>query len=369
MNGIGGESRESGSGEPRPEAASVQKLIDSVHLPSGADETAVRVHLDNLTKPPGSLGRLEDVACRLARILGDPPPELEPRAVIVLAGDHGVVARGVSAYPADVTIQMCRNIADGGAAVSVLARCTAADVVVADLGVRTPVEHPGVLDMNVVRGTADLSSGPALTAREVDRAILTGSGLVRDAAPDARVIATGEMGIGNTTAAAAVTAALLSLSPAQVVGPGTGIDALGLERKRAVIETALTRLPPHPHPLQVLAEVGGAELAGLVGVVLESAAHGVPVVLDGFISTAAGLAAVHLAPNVSEYLFASHRSTEPGHTLQLAALGLDPLLDLGLRLGEGSGAVLALPLMDAAAAVLREMATFSSAGVSGKSPL
>ncbi|MEX2465300.1 MAG: nicotinate-nucleotide--dimethylbenzimidazole phosphoribosyltransferase [Gemmatimonadota bacterium] len=345
----------------------MQELIDSVRLPEGADTASVRAHLDDLTKPPGSLGLLEDVACRLARILGDPPPELTPRAVVVLAGDHGVAARGVSAYPAEVTVQMCRNIADGGAAVSVFARRAGASVVVADVGVRTPVGHAGVIDRNVVRGTADLSSGPALTEQEVDRAILAGARIVRDFAPDARVIATGEMGIGNTTATTAVTAALLAIPPARVVGPGTGVDALGIERKCAVVETALARLPRDPHPLHVLAEVGGAELAGLVGVVLESAARGVPVVLDGFISTAAGLAAVHLAPNAKAYLFASHRSSEPGHTLQLAGLGLEPLLDLGLRLGEGSGAVLALPLLDAAASMLREMATFSSAGVSQKS--
>lgn len=344
---------------------SVGELTDAISPPVAASEREVRAHLDDLTKPPGSLGRLEDVACRLACILGDPPPVLEPRAVMVLAGDHGVAAHGVSAYPAEVTVQMCRNIADGGAAVSVFARHARADVVVADLGVRTRVGHRGVVDRNVVRGTADLSTGPALRHEEVERAILAGAGLVRDLASPPKIIATGEMGIGNTTSAAAVTAALLSLPAGRVVGPGTGVDTAGVARKQRLIEVALERLPDAPTPLEVLAEVGGVEIAGLVGVVLEAAGRGVPVVLDGFISTAAGLIAVRMAPSAVHYLFASHRSTEPGHALQLEALGAEPLLDLGLRLGEGSGAVLALPLLDAAAAMLREMATFSSAGVSG----
>ena len=362
-------SREGGSPGQRTSGrvvASVGRLIDAVRLPSGAEEMTVRAHIEDLTKPPGSLGRLEDAACRLACILGDPPPPLEPRTVMVLAGDHGVVVQGVSAYPAEVTVQMCRNIAEGGAAVAVFARRAAAEVIIADLGVRTPVGHSGVIDRNVVRGTADLSVGPALSAGEVERAILAGAGLVRDFAPEARLVASGEMGIGNTTAATAVTAALLALPAARVVGPGTGLDTPGVARKSEVVEAALARLPADPSPIGVLAEVGGAELAGLVGVVLEAAGRGIPVVLDGFISTAAALAAVRLAPNAKEYLFASHRSSEPGHTLQLAALDLEPLLDLRLRLGEGSGAALAIPLLDAAAAMLREMATFSSAGVSGR---
>jgi nicotinate-nucleotide--dimethylbenzimidazole phosphoribosyltransferase len=339
-------------------------LAASVREPDAARERDVRRHLDDLTKPPGSLGRVEDLACRLARILGDPPPPLVPRSVIVLAGDHGVTERGVSAYPPEVTGQMCRNIAEGGAAVSVLARVAGADVVVADLGVRAPVGHAGVLDRNVRRGTADLSVGSALHAAEVERAILEGARIVVEEAPLARLIAVGEMGIGNSTAAAGVTAALLGVSVARVVGPGTGIDSSGMDRKRRVLETALARVPADADASRVLAEVGGAELAGMVGVVLAAAARGVPVVLDGFISTAAGLAATRLARSVTGYLFASHRSTEPGHALQLEALALEPILDLGLRLGEGSGAALALGVLDGAAALLREMATFSGAGVS-----
>lgn len=354
---------------PDPEAerarpASVEALAASVREPNAARAEDVRRHLDDLTKPPGSLGRLEDLACKLARILGDPPPTLVPRSLVVLAGDHGVTMHGVSAYPAEVTGQMCLNIADGGAAVSALARAAGAEVVLADFGVRAPVDHPRVLDRNVVRGTADLSVGPALQPDEVERAVLLGMRLVREAASGARLIGVGEMGIGNSTAAAGVTAMLLGVPVARVVGPGTGVGRDGLARKRAVLEAALERVPRDASPLRVLSEVGGAELAGLVGVVLEAASAGRPVVLDGFISTAAGLLAARLAPAVSGYLFASHRSAEPGHTLQLEALGLDPILDLGLRLGEGSGAALAIPLLDAAAAILREMATFAGAGVS-----
>lgn len=344
----------------------VEEWTGSITAPAAADEAAVRAHLDDLTKPPGSLGQIEDIACRLALILGDPPPELHPRVVLVLAGDHGVTAQGVSAYPSEVTAQMCRNIADGGAAVSVFARAARADVVVADLGVGEPVSYPGVRDHNVVRGTADLSVEPALSDAEVARAVQAGATLVRDRAPAARVIATGEMGIGNTTAAAAVTAALLGVAPSEVVGSGTGVDEDGVRRKRRVIEDGLGRVPEGAGASRVLAEVGGAELAGLVGVVLEAARRGKPVVLDGFIATAAGLTAARLAPAVRDYLFASHLSTEPGHALQLQALDLEPLLDLRLRLGEGSGAALALPLLDAAAAMLREMRTFSAAGVSGR---
>lgn len=343
--------------------AAVSEVLRAMKPPSGASVAEIQARLDDLTKPRGSLGRLEKAASFLARILGCPPPRLAPRSVLVLAGDHGVTARGVSAYPTEVTAQMCRNIGDGGAAVSVLARRVDARLVIADFGVRVRVDHPAVLDRNVIRGTRDLAEGPALTAAEVERALLAGVHLVAREAAGSRLIAIGEMGIGNSTAAAAVTAALLDLPPDRVVGRGTGVDDAGLERKRLALELALARLDSQTEPLDVLAEVGGAEIAGLVGVILEGARRQVPVVLDGFISTAAALVAVRIAPEAASYLVASHRSGEPGHALQLDALWLEPLLDLDLRLGEGSGATLAIPLLDAAADILREMATFSSAGV------
>ena len=344
---------------------SLETLISLVRPPRAGTAESVRRHLDELTKPPGSLGRLEDLACRLAVILGDPPPSLEPRTVFVLAGDHGVVSRGVSAYPPEVTVQMCRNIADGGAAVAVLARNARATVVTADLGVASPVEHPSVVDLNVLRGTADLASGPAMTVAQTREAIEAGALLFARHGKDARVVAVGEMGIGNTTPAAALTAWLTRSPSTRVVGRGTGVDDAGLAHKRSAVEQALARISYETSPLEVLAEAGGAEIAGMVGLILAAAGAARPIVLDGFISTAAGLVAARLAPACRDYMFASHRSAEPGHHLLLEALELEPILDLGLRLGEGSGAVLSLPILDGAAAILREMATFSSAGVDG----
>lgn len=334
--------------------------------PRGASPHRVRAHLDALTKPQGSLGRLESVAVRLAAIVGDPPPVLRHRVVFVLAGDHGVVRRGVSAYPSTVTAQMCRNIAGGGAAVCALAGSVGCQVVVADLGVRHgPPLGDGILHLRVRNGSGDLATEAAMTAEERDRALSAGAGLVASRAPAPDVVCLGEMGIGNSTAAAALTALLTGCAPDDAVGPGTGVSGAALEAKRHAVAEAVARVGYETGPDEALRQVGGLEMAGLVGVVLEAAARGLPVVVDGFISTAAALAAVRIAPEARHFLFAGHRSAEPGHGLLLAALELEPLLDLNLRLGEGTGAVLALPLLDAAGSVLREMATFSDAGVSG----
>ncbi len=342
----------------------IDRLVDRIARPTGPEAPAVRAHLDDLTKPPGSLGRLEEVSVRLARIVGDPPPRLARRTVFVLAADHGVTARGVSAYPAEVTAQMCWNLAGGGAAVCAFARAVDCEVVVADLGVKHdgPLGR-GVLHRRVAQGSADLASGAALTAVRRDAAIAAGAALVEAHPSD--VVCLGEMGIGNSTAAAALTALLTPGPSDAVVGPGTGVEGAALEAKRAVVRAAVERVGPGRSAAAILAEVGGLEIAGLVGVTLAAAGRGVPVVVDGFISTAAALVAVGIAPQVRDYLFAGHRSTEPGHDRALAGLGLDPVLDLGFRLGEGTGAVLALPVLDAAGAILREMATFSGAGVSG----
>lgn len=343
--------------------ARIDDLCSAVCAPRGAVPAAVRARLDSLTKPRGSLGRIEELALQIALVLGDPPPPLHPRTVLVLAGDHGVTARGVSAYPAEVTCQMCMNIATGGAAVAVLARTVQARVVVADLGVATPVVHPGVIDANVVRGTRDLSREAALLEHEVSAALSTGADLVAKHARTSRLVAVGEMGIGNTTAAAALAVLLTGCSVAEAVGRGTGVSDAALDRKRAAVELGVARVASGASVTQILAEVGGAEIAGMTGAVLAAAAAGQLIVLDGFISSVAGLAAAKMSPQVRQYLIASHRSSEPGHGHVLAELGLRPLLDLDLRLGEGSGAVLAIPLLDAAASVLREMATFESAGV------
>lgn len=343
-------------------------LIARVRPASAAHAPAVLARLDDLTKPPGSLGRLEELALRLALLCGDPPPPLRRRTILVFAADHGIAGRGVSAYPQAVTAQMCRTFADGGAAICTIARAVDATVRLVDVGVATRVPaHPAILDRRIRAGTQDLSRGPAMSRDETIRAMLVGADVVHEAASDTDVFGLGELGIGNTTAASALSAALLDVDAAAVVGRGTGIDDDGLARKRSLVQCAVERIRTAGvrQPLDVLAEVGGLEIAALAGAILACGAHARPVVLDGFIVTAAALVAVRLAPAVRDVLFCAHRSAEPGHTLQLRALALDPLLELNLRLGEGTGAALALPLLEAAASVLREMATFSGAGVSG----
>jgi nicotinate-nucleotide--dimethylbenzimidazole phosphoribosyltransferase len=323
---------------------------------------AIRAALDAKAKPPGSLGRLEDLACRLAAIRGTADPGRLDPVIVVCAADHGIAEEGVSAYPQDVTAHMLRAFAGGQAAICVLAREARARLVVADLGVREPV--PGVLDRRIRAGTANAARGPAMTREEAERAIAAGMGLADDAVAGSRahpVVALGEMGIGNTTAASAVTACLLGAEPAVVCGRGTGVDDAGLERKVAAVRRALTVNRPSPSdPLGVLAAVGGLEIAALAGVVLGCTARRTPVLVDGFITAAAALVAVRLEPRCAGVLIASHRSPEPGHAVILEALELDPLLDLGLRLGEGSGAALALPLVAAALAILSDMATLEA---------
>jgi nicotinate-nucleotide--dimethylbenzimidazole phosphoribosyltransferase len=322
--------------------------------------------LDGKTKPRGSLGRLEEVACRLAGIRGEAEiGSLEP-AVVVCAADHGIAAEGVSAYPQEVTEQMLRNFAAGGAAVCVLARRAGARLVVADLGVRRRLADPAILDRRVRAGTANAAEGPAMSEAEMRRAVAAGIGLADDlAANGIGLVAAGEMGIGNTTAASALTAVLTRAKPEAVCGRGTGLDEAGVERKRAAVWRALeaNRVSAWD-PLGAVAGVGGLEIAALVGLVLGCAANRVPVLVDGFITTAAALAAVCVQERCATALIASHLSPEPGHRLLLDVLHLDPLLDLGMRLGEGSGAALALPIAAAAAALLGEMASFEGAGVS-----
>ncbi|MFC0595007.1 nicotinate-nucleotide--dimethylbenzimidazole phosphoribosyltransferase [Thermus composti] len=324
-----------------------------------------QARMENLTKPPRSLGYLEAVAVRLAALQGRVKPELGRGAVVVAAADHGVVAEGVSAYPQEVTYQMVLNFLRGGAAINQLALAADCAVYVLDVGVMGELpDHPGLLKRKVRPGTANLARGPAMTREEAERALLAGREAARQAiAQGATLLAAGDMGIGNTTAAAALTAALLDLPPERVVGPGTGVGEAGLKRKREGVERALARLRPGMDPLEVAAEVGGLELLAIAGVYLEGYEAGLPLVLDGFPVTAGGLLAWRLKPEVREHFFAGHLSREPGHRLALEALGLRPLLDLDLALGEGTGAVLAMPLLRAAARILH-MATFEEAGVS-----
>jgi nicotinate-nucleotide--dimethylbenzimidazole phosphoribosyltransferase len=331
---------------------------------TGAAEAAARA-LDGKTKPRKSLGRLEDLACRLAGIRGAAQIDALRPAVVVCAADHGIAAEGVSAYPQEVTAQMLANFAAGGAAVCVLSRQAGARLVVVDLGVRRPLSHPGILDRRVGAGTANAVHGPAMSGAQMRRAVAAGIELAEELVnEDIGVVALGEMGIANTTAASALTAALLRCDPDSVCGTGTGLDEAGLERKRAAVARALEANCVSPHdPLGAVAGVGGFEIAGLIGLILGCAANRTPVVIDGFITAAAALAAVCFDQRCGAALIASHRSPEPGHRPILQALGQEPLLDLGLRLGEGTGAALALPLVAAAVAVLGEMASFEQAGV------
>ena len=341
-------------------------LPDAIGPLDASAVAAARAHLDRLTKPPGSLGRLETVVEQLAGITGSASPRIERPAVVVFAADHGVTAQGVSAYPSDVTTQMIANFEAGGAAINVLARAAGAELVVIDVGVAGP--EPAAAS-RIRPGTRDMTVEPAMTGDEALAAIGVGRDVARRLIGDGcDAIALGEMGIGNTTAASALVAALTGRPPADVTGRGTGLDDAAVDHKVAVIETALQRHHPRPDdPLRALAAVGGLEIAALVGAMLAAGEARVPVVLDGFITGAAALVAVGLAPNLAPRLIASHRSAEPGHRVVLERLALEPLLDLDLRLGEGSGAALALPLLRAGTLLLAEMATFDSAGVSGPS--
>jgi nicotinate-nucleotide--dimethylbenzimidazole phosphoribosyltransferase len=343
------------------------KLLEGIGPPDpGAGEEARR-RLDQLTKPPGSLGRLEELAWRLSLMSGRCPPQVRHPVIFTLAGDHGVVAEGVSAYPQVVTAQMVENFLAGGAAVNVLAREAGASVVVADLGIAHPLGvRPGLIDRRIAAGTANMTLGPAMTRAQALAAVEAGAGLVEaERARGLDLIGTGEMGIGNTTPASALIAALAGVDPAGVTGPGAGLDEAGRRRKAQVIARALAVNRPNPaDPLGALAAVGGFEIAGLVGVILAGAAARIPVMLDGFIAGAAALVAVGLAPESRHFLLASHRSAEPGHAVVLSALDLTPYLDLGMRLGEGTGAALAIGLARPAAAIMESMATFKSAGVS-----
>ncbi|HLY95504.1 MAG TPA: nicotinate-nucleotide--dimethylbenzimidazole phosphoribosyltransferase [Gaiellaceae bacterium] len=320
---------------------------------SQAAYAAARAAFDGKTKPRGSLGRLEELGCRLAGIRGFVPEKLDA-VIVVAAGDHGVAAEGVSAYPQEVTAQMVANFAAGGAAINVLARHAGARLVVVDAGVAVPFEHELVRSVRIGPGTANMAVGPAMTAEQKDAALAAGAALVGEVG-DVDVIGLGEMGIANTTSASALTAALLGVDPQLVCGRGTGLDDEGVAHKVDTVRRALAVNAG----LDPLTALGGFEIAFLTGVILECERRSIAVLLDGFITGAAALAARHAAA----VMIASHRSPEPGHTLILEALGLDPLLDLDLRLGEGSGAALALPLLTASVAILREMATFADAGV------
>ena len=337
-----------------------------------ADAGAMRRALSrqrNLTKPPGSLGRLEDVSVQLSGIFGTERPVIGGKAVIVAAGDHGVVAQGVTGYPQEVTAQMVLNFLSGGAAVSVMAGRVGARQIIVDAGVAADLpEHPGLRSVRIGRGTADISVGPAMSREQAEQSVLAGVEIAIEAAESgADLIAAGEMGIGNTTASSAITAAFTGASPEETTGAGTGRNAEELAHKAAVVLRALeVNAPDASDGMDVLSKVGGFEIGVLAGVALGAASMRRALIVDGFISGAAMLITQALCPTTRDYMLASHRSAEKGHSIVLSHLKLLPLLELDMRLGEGSGAVLAMPIIEAAAACLSDMATFGEAGVSDR---
>ncbi len=349
---------------------SLEKIISQIKPLDQSAMQAAQARQDTLTKPQGSLGRLEALSIQLAGIAGRAIPTIRDKVIITMAGDHGVVAEGVSAYPQEVTPQMVLNFLAGGAAINVLARHVGARMVIVDMGVAgdIPAADEKLIRRRVGPGTANLAKGPAMTREQGTESILSGVEIVEaETARGADIIGTGDMGIGNTTPSAAIACALMKRHPKEIAGRGTGVDDEGLKRKIEVIERALALNRPDANDgLDVLAKVGGFEIGGLAGVMLGAAAQGRPVMVDGFISTAAAMIAVTLAPQCRDYLIAAHRSKEHGHGLMLDWLGLNPLLDFDLRLGEGTGAALGISMAEAACKILAEMATFGEASVSEK---
>ena len=348
---------------------SLDETLKQIRPLDHSNEDAAQQRLDSLTKPHGSLGRLEELARRIAVIQGKVPPRLGRKLLFVFAADHGITEEGVSAYPKEVTAQMTYNFLNGGAAINVLARHYGVDTDVVDIGVDYEFAVPcGLRNRKVRRGTANFARGPAMTRDEAVRSVEFGIELAREAgAENIFLLGAGDMGIGNTSSATAILCASTGAAPADVVGRGTGIDDATLARKIAAIEIGLDINHPDANdPLDVLAKVGGLEIGAITGVILGAAAFHVPMVLDGFISGAAALLAQRFCPHVREVLFASHLSAERGHGFILDELKLAPVLDLELRLGEGTGACLLMGMIEASVKIMREMATFDSAGVKEK---
>ena len=343
------------------------QIRGQIRRPDPEIRNRARRHWNNLTKPLGSLGRMEETAIRLAGVTGEVIPDVRRKAVLVMCGDHGVAEEGVSAYPQEVTGLMIDNFARGGAAINVLTRRFGAELVVVDVGSKARELPPSVIDCRVRPGTVNMAAGPAMTREEALQALDVGIDRAMELGRQGvRMIAIGEMGIGNTTAGTAIAAVFTGLPVEVLTGRGTGIDDRAVLRKREAIRRAIeVNLPDPDDPIGVLAKVGGLEIAGMAGAVLGAAAAGIPVVLDGMISTAAALVAARWEPKASEYLFASHLSAEPAHRYLLEELGLKPLIDAEMRLGEGTGAAFCFPLIDGALSLAREMATFADLGLAG----
>jgi len=347
----------------------LRKTIEAIVPLDEEAMTEARARQDMLTKPPGSLGDLEELSVRIAGIMRQGVPHIERKAIVTMAGDHGVVAEGVSAYPQEVTAQMIDNFINGGAAVNVLARHIGARVVVVDMGVSANLNpHPQLVSRKIAFGTGNIARETAMSWEEALRAVEAGIEVINgEVANGLDVVGVGDMGIGNTTPSAAICAAITGEPVADVTGRGTGIEDEQLKLKVKVIEMALALNRPDPDDaIDVLSKVGGFEIGGLTGVILGAAASSIPVVIDGFIAGASALLACRLCPEVRDYLIAAHLSSEPGHEMILDYLKLKPILDLEMRLGEGTGAALAISIIEAAVKILVEMATFTDAGISGK---
>ncbi len=348
----------------------LKKIISKINVVDRSKEKIIQARLDNLTKPQGSLGRLEELAKRYVLITGKDNPSIKNKVIFTLAGDHGVAKEGVSAFPQEVTEQMVYNFVRGGAGINVLARHVGARVVVADLGVINDLKDiKGVKIKKAGYGTNNFTATKAMTKEQAILAIEKGIELVEEELLNGiDIVGVGEMGIANTTSASAIVAVFTNEPIEKIVGRGTGINDESLKKKIDVIKKGISiNSPDNKDAIDVLSKVGGFEIGGIAGVILACAAYRIPVVLDGFISTAGALIAAGIKPEVKDYLFASHKSVEQGHKIMLEFLGLLPLFDLSLRLGEGTGACLGITLVDAGVKILTEMATFSSAGVSEKS--
>ena len=352
-------------------SVTLAQAIERIQPADAAAMARAEARQQNLTKPPGSLGRLEEVSIRLAGIFGTERPTIGGKAVIIAAGDHGVVAQGVTGYPQEVTAQMVLNFLSGGAAISVMCRRLGIRQIIVDAGVASDLpDSPDLRSLKIGRGTADISQGPAMSREQAVRCVEAGIGLAVEAVESgADLLATGDMGIGNTTASSAITSAVTGLPPEETTGEGTGRSPEEMQHKVGVVRTSLEVNSPDPSDgLDLLSKVGGFEIGVLAGVIIGAAMMRRAVIVDGFISGAAALVANSICATTRDYMLPSHVSAERGHRAALTGLGLTPLLDLGMRLGEGTGAALAMPIVEAAAATLTEMATFAEAGVSDREP-
>ena len=346
-------------------------LLSLIKNTNGKFAEDAQTRLDNLTKPQGSLGRLEEFAKQLVAISGSLMPEMDKKVVFTFAGDHGVAEEGVSAFPKEVTPQMVLNFINGGAGINVLARHAGAEVVVVDIGVDYDfrgLKREGFVSAKVLSGTRNMRKGPAMTREEAEKCIQVGIGLASEYAKKGyKIFGTGEMGIANTTSSSAITAVITGESVEDITGRGTGINDAALDNKVQVIRDAIAVNHPDPSDaLDVLSKIGGAEIAGIAGLIIGAAANKIPVVVDGFISTAGALIAYLIEPKTKDYMFAAHMSQEVGHKAILAKIGLRPILDLDMRLGEGTGAALAMLIIEAGLKIYKEMATFAEAAVAGK---